>query len=181
MRKSQDAGFTLIELLLVVALIGIIAAIATPGLLRARTAGNEASAIASLRVVNNAQQVYASSCGNGFFASSLTILGDSAAGGAPFISPDLGGATAVDKSGYRLAMAEGSEALPADKDGCNASGIASVLFSSYIASNQPISAGLTGTRWFFTNATGAIFTSTADDFDAQTLGNVKPSTGVPLQ
>jgi type IV pilus assembly protein PilA len=180
MRKRLDAGFTLLELLIVVAVIGIIAAIAIPGLMRARMSANEAGAIGSLRTVNSSQQAYMASCGNGFFASTLLILADPAPTGMGFISPDLGAAVTVEKSGYQLVMAQGSEAIDASLNGCNPSGTAANLFSSYYASNQPLT-GLTGSRWFWTNSLGTIFASTTDDFDAEDVGNAPPTVGLPLQ
>ena len=78
----------IIELLIVV---GIVAAIAVPGLLRARMSGNEASAIWSMRAINSSQSTYAASCGSGFYAPTLVSLGTAptVGGGDGFVETDL--------------------------------------------------------------------------------------------
>ena len=55
---KNEKGFSIIELLIVVAILGLIAAIAVPNFLRARMQANQASAIQSMRTIVTAQYLY---------------------------------------------------------------------------------------------------------------------------
>lgn len=151
----RAAGFTLIELLIVFAIVGVVLAASMAGYRYARVRGNEASALASLTAVNQAQSSFAQVCGNGRFAPTLAALGKPMpTTGQAFLSPDMTVSDPLIKSGYQFVMT-GTEAVD-NRTACNDA----IPVESYQLTADPVNPGATGHRFYGTNTDRVVFEDT---------------------
>lgn len=155
-QDTPPLGRTVIALICVgtlVPIVGVIAVAAIPGRLQARLSGNEASAIATLRALRDAQQTYRQTCDR--FASSVRELIRLSGGEFGTVAGQT-----ISTRGYTFIIRPSGFAVRNPPRGCEGP------VSDYVAQAAPLEPGATGSRYFITDGRGIIFQSPTRDIRA---------------
>lgn len=151
------------------AIVAILLSISTAIYRQMKARGGEATAIAALDAINQAQFAYMQACGNQRYAPSLADLGTPMpTTGAGFLSPDLAAeGEEVVKSGYVLRMS--GTAVTDETKTCTGR----TPVGGYQLTADPAVPGASGVRYFGTNTDRVIF----EDFE--TFYGHMPERGAP--
>ena len=144
-KHTTENGFTLIEILIVIAIIGTLATISIPSLLRSSNSAHEKATVGSLKVIATAQFNYHGDTNPSTFASTLQELSLATdSGGIPYIDPALAFGM---RNGYTFTMQNDCES--------RAEG-ATVIWPCFEVAAVPIAYINTGNASYYIDETGIV-------------------------
>jgi prepilin-type N-terminal cleavage/methylation domain-containing protein len=164
----SDSGFTLLELIVVLMIVALLASVAMVGVRQSRIRGAEASAVATLNAINQAQFLFMQSCGKHRYAPTLVALGTPAPGDRHgFLSPDLAVSDPLQKSGYVFQLT-GTQSTEGEQ---TCTGL--VPLDRYRLTADPTTPSTTGNHFYGTNTDRVVYV------DTQSFEGNMPETGTP--